>query len=159
MDEQGILRSHIASKLTNCLQKRKTLDISDRPTDFSDHDVYIVGQIENPLFYLVGDMRDDLNRPAQIITPSFLGNHSVIDLSRCKVISLPHYGMGIAFVMPEIEVGFSPVIRDKNLTVLERIHRSRINIDVGIEFEHVDSQAPAFHKSGDRCRGKTFPQR
>ena len=39
--------------------------------------------------------------------------------------------------MPKIKVGFGAVLGNKHLTVLERAHRSGINVDVGIELDAV----------------------
>jgi hypothetical protein len=36
-------------------------------------------------------------------------------------------------IVTEIEIGLSAVVRNKYLTMLERRHSTRINVDVGIE--------------------------
>ncbi len=158
MDEEGILGSNISPELTDCLQKRQTLDVSDRAPDLCNNNVHIVRQIKYLLLDFIGDMGNYLNGPAKIITSPFPCNHGIIDLSRGEVIPLPHDSMGIAFVVPKIEIRFSAVISDKHLAVLEGIHCSWIDVDVRIEFKHVDRKTSVFHEGGDRGRGESFSQ-
>ena len=40
-----------------------------------------------------------------------------------------------AFVVAEIEIGFGAIVSYKNFAVLKRRHRSRIDVDVRIEFD------------------------
>ena len=40
--------------------------------------------------------------------------------------------------MTKIKIGFRTVFRDKNFTVLDRIHRSGIDIDIGVKLLHRD---------------------
>jgi len=44
--------------------------------------------------------------------------------------------------MPQIEIGFGAVIRYIDLAVLKRVHRPRINVNIGIEFDETDFQPP-----------------
>ena len=44
--------------------------------------------------------------------------------------------------MAEIQVGFGAVVGHEYLAVLERAHRTRVDIDVGIELDHIHAQAP-----------------
>lgn len=40
--------------------------------------------------------------------------------------------------MSDIEIGLRAVCRDEDLAVLERVHRPRIDVEVGVEFLHGD---------------------
>ncbi|MNO10455.1 hypothetical protein D3C81_2343320 [compost metagenome] len=43
--------------------------------------------------------------------------------------------------------------------MLERTHGARIDVDVGVEFQHGDLQAPRLQDGRQGCRGDAFPQR
>ncbi len=38
--------------------------------------------------------------------------------------------------MPQVEIGFRPVVRDEHFPVLDGVHGSGINIDVRVKFLH-----------------------
>ena len=44
--------------------------------------------------------------------------------------------------MAQIEIGLSAIVQDIDFAVLERAHRSRIDIEIGIEFLENDAQSP-----------------
>ena len=58
--------------------------------------------------------------------------------------------------MSEVKVCLSTVIGNKYLTMLNRIHRSRINIDIGIKFLHCNGIASCFEKTPERCSGNSL---
>jgi len=60
--------------------------------------------------------------------------------------------MGKPLIMSEIQIRFGPVIRDINFSMLERVHGTRINIDVWIKLLDGYRQATAFEKCPD-CGG------
>jgi hypothetical protein len=49
-------------------------------------------------------------------------------------------------VMPEVQIRLRTVVRHKHFAVLERIHRSGIDVDVRIELHHRDLVAPRFQQ-------------
>ena len=66
---------------------------------------------------------------------------------------------GIPLIVAQIEVGFRPVLRDVDLSVLVRIHGARIDVDVGIELEERDLQPAAFQQIADGCRSQPLSER
>jgi len=56
--------------------------------------------------------------------------------------------------MPKIEVGFGSIVGDKNLPMLKRRHRPRIDIQVRVELHQVHLQATAFEQATDRSCGQ-----
>jgi hypothetical protein len=42
------------------------------------------------------------------------------------------------YVVADVEVGLGPVLGDEHLTVLERVHRARIHVQVWIQLLHDD---------------------
>ena len=79
-------------------------------------------------------MRDDLNGSPEVVPASLLGNNRVVNLAGGKIIILAQLGMCKPFVMAEIKIGFGAIIGYKNLTMLERIHCTRIHVNIRIEF-------------------------
>ena len=67
-------------------------------------------------------------RPVQRIT----------DLSGGEVVLLRSFDARVAFVVSQIEIGLCSIVGHIDLAMLKRIHRPRIDIDVGIEFKKGD---------------------
>jgi hypothetical protein len=58
--------------------------------------------------------------------------------------------------MSEIKIGLGAVVQHVNFTVLERIHRSRIDIEIGIELLQNDPQAARFQQCPEGSSGQAF---
>ena len=86
-------------------------------------------------------MRDHLNRGAKIVPAALLGDHVAVNSPRRAIIELSHPGADEALIVPQVKIGLSAVVGHVNFTVLERTHRARIHVDVGIELYHCDFQA------------------
>ena len=65
----------------------------------------------------------------------------------------------VAFVVAKVEVGFGAVVGDEHLAVLERRHRSRIDIDVRIELLHRHFEAAFDQQPAEGRRRNSLPQR
>jgi hypothetical protein len=52
--------------------------------------------------------------------------------------------------VPEIQIGLGAVVGDEHFAVLIRRHRSRIDIDVGVEFQNAHGDAACLEQSSDR---------
>ena len=63
-----------------------------------------------------------------------------------------------ALVVAEVEVGLGAVLGDEHLAVLERAHRARIDVDVGIQLHHRDLQAARLENRAERCAGDALAQ-
>src|SRR4029077_13259004 len=63
-----------------------------------------------------------------------------------------------AFVVAEVEVGLRPVVGDEDLAVLERAHRSRVDIDIGVELLHGHRQATGLEQATERGGCEALPQ-
>ena len=64
-------------------------------------------------------MRNDLDRPPQIIAATLLGDDGKIDLTGCKIALFGKNGTRKALIMPQIEISFGAVIGNKDLTMLK----------------------------------------
>jgi hypothetical protein len=93
---------------------------------------------------LVGDVRDDLHRLAQIVAAPLFFQHRLVDLAGGEVVHLAHAGGNEAFVVTQVEIGLGAVVGDEHLAVLEGRHGARIDVDVRIELDEGDLEAPRF---------------
>ena len=64
-----------------------------------------------------------------------------------------------ALVVAEVEVGLAAVVGDEHLAVLEGVHRARVDVDVRVELDHRDPQAPALEQAAERGGGESFAER
>ena len=104
-------------------------------------------------------MRNHLDGRPQVIPPSFLGDHLIVDLSRRGVVLAGHADVEETLVVPKVEVRFSPVVGDVDFAMLEGVHRSRIDVDVRVELLNCYAQAARLQKQSEGCRGDSFAQR
>ena len=139
MDVTNVFSADIEAELPYGLEEGKDLDVSDGAADLGDHHVY-VGPSEpgNPAFDLVGDVGNDLDGLSQVVTPAFGGQDCGVDRSRSGIGVAREVLIDEPFVVPQIEVCLSPIVGDKHLAVLERVHRPRVHIYVWIELLHRD---------------------
>ena len=61
--------------------------------------------------------------------------------------------------MPQIEIGLGSVVGDEHLAVLERTHRSGVDVDVRIEFLQVTLKPRPSRIRADRCRRESLAER
>ena len=89
---------------------------------------------------------------------SLRGEHRLVDRSRGGVRVAGEVLVDEALVVTEVEVGLSAVLGDEDLTVLEGVHRARIDVDVRIELLHRDLQSPGLEQSAERRGGQPLAQ-
>ena len=116
------------------------------------------GQIINVALDLVGDVRDNLHRLSQISAPTLLVQHVPVHLAGGQVGVLVQIFVDEALVVAEVEVGLGAVVGNVNLAVLERAHRARVYVDVGIELLRCNFQAAAFQQTAERCGSNALAQ-
>ena len=61
--------------------------------------------------------------------------------------------------MSEVEIRLYPIVGHKNFTMLERIQRTRIDVEVGIEFLDGYGKAASLEHGTKRRRSKPFAER
>jgi len=60
--------------------------------------------------------------------------------------------------MAQIQIRFRAVVRDINLSVLERVHRARINVQIRITFDHRCFKPVRLEQFADRRRRDALAQ-
>src|SRR4051794_18684290 len=63
-----------------------------------------------------------------------------------------------ALVMAEVEIGLGAVIGDEHFAVLERRHRSGIDVEVRVELDQRHLHPAGFEQRADRRCGQTFAE-
>ncbi|GEA83029.1 hypothetical protein GCM10009774_28160 [Cellulomonas gelida] len=61
--------------------------------------------------------------------------------------------------MPDVEVGLRTVVGHEDLAVLERVHRPRVDVQVGVELLHRDRQATGAKESAEAARRQALAER
>jgi hypothetical protein len=130
--ERRLAGIEFLAELANGFEERQALDVADRAADFAQHKIRaaIVGQHE--VFDGVCDVRDHLHCRAKIIAASFFCDDFLVDAPRGDVVALRGAHTGEAFVVTEIEIGLSAIVRDEDFAVLIRAHRAGIDVEIRI---------------------------
>jgi len=107
---------------------------------------------------LIGDMRDDLYRSTAEISAAFFLQNGPVNLTGCDIGIFRQTFVDKTLIMSKVQVCLSTVVGYKYLTMLDRIHRSRVDIDIRIEFLHRYFVATCFQKSSEGCGCDTLSQ-
>src|SRR5690606_23186926 len=107
-------------------------------------------------FDLVGDVRNDLDRRAQIVAPSLLLQDGRIDAPRGDIVGLGGGDAGEPLIVAQVQVGLGAVVGDEDLAVLVRTHRARIDVQIGVQLAQADLVAARLKKSAESGGGEAF---
>src|SRR5262249_6341699 len=64
-----------------------------------------------------------------------------------------------ALVVADVEIGLAAVLSDEDLAVLERAHRSGVDVQVRVELLRLDTQAAGLEQTAERRRDDPFAER
>ena len=159
MDIQAIVTAELGSQLSDGFEERQAFDIADSAADLNDGDirgVLALGKRKHDALDLVSDVRDHLHGSTQVVPAAFLMDDAVINGAGRGIVLLGKGNVQEPLVMAEIEVRFSAVVRDENLSVLEGVHGAGINVDVGIQFLNGHGKIPRLQKCAEGSRSQTF---
>ncbi len=160
VQEHAALRAELRVELADRLEERQRLDVADRAADLGDHEVdrLRLGDDQDPLLDLVGDVRDHLHRGAEVVAAPLAADDRVVDGARGDVGRPRGVLVGEALVVAQVEVGLGAVLGDEHLAVLERAHRPRVDVDVGVELLQLHPEAAADQQAADRRRSDPLAQ-
>ena len=148
--EHAVLRAEFAAHLACGLEERLGFDVTDRAADFGDDHVDVVrGLGTHTALDFVGDMRNHLHALAEILAGALLAQHGLVDLTSGDVRLLAEEDIEETLIVADVEIGFGAVLGDIDLTVLERVHCARIDVDVRIEFLLKDADAAATQQASE----------
>ena len=159
MHVADVVATDVEAELPDGLEEREDLDVAHRAADLGDDDVDVVAaQDADAPLDLVGDVRDDLHGLAEVVAPTLGGDHRRVDRTGGGVGVPGQRLVDEPLVVPEVEVGLAAVVGDEHLAVLERVHRARVDVEVGVELLHRDPQAPGLQQSTQGGCREPLPQ-
>ena len=155
MDQDRVFVADLPLKLADGFHKRLAFNIAYGAAHLDDGDPgFIVCEIPiEAALDLVGDVRDDLDRAAAVIAPPFLLQDGPENLSGGDVGVPVQIFINETLVVSQIQIGFRPVLGDEDLAMLDRVHGSRVDIDVGIELLHGHLISAGLEKPSQRRGG------
>ncbi len=115
--------------------------------------------LADPVLDLVGHVRDHLDRLAEVIAAAFLQDDAFVDLAAGQVVVAREDTVGETLVMPEVEIGLGAVVQDVDFAMLERVHRARIDVEIGIELLKNDAEPAQLQQGAEGRGGQAFPER
>ncbi len=145
-------------KLADGFEERQALDVAHRAADFDQQEIQPVGVGQHEFLDHVGDVRDHLHGAAQIAALALLLDHLAVDAARGDIVGLARRDAGEALIMAQIEIGLRAVIGDIDLAMLERAHRARIDIQIGIELAQTDLVAARLKQRAEGGGRQTFSE-
>lgn len=159
VDDEDVVPADLVADLADGLQERQRLDVADRAADLRDDDVHVVGgHAADAVLDLVGDVRDDLDGVAQVLAAPLLGDDLRVDLAGRHVGGAVEVDVEEALVVADVQVGLGAVVGDEHLTVLEGVHRARVDVEVGVELLHGDPQAPRLEQGTQAGGSQTLAE-
>ena len=88
MDIHRAFAANLDAKGADSLQKRQALDVAYRAADFNDKYVATLARLFDTINDLAHDVRDDLDRFAQIVASALLFDDGAIDAAGGEVVVL-----------------------------------------------------------------------
>ena len=64
--------------------------------------------------------------------------------------------MGETLIVTQVQISFASIVKNVYLAMLIRAHRSRINVDVWVEFLHSDRETATLQQHANRRACQTF---
>ena len=86
MDIDRMRARQFVAELADRFEERQALDIADRAADLDEDEIDTVIAAQNEVLDLIGDMRNDLDRGAEIIAAPLLGDDLLIDAAGRDIV-------------------------------------------------------------------------
>ena len=159
MDVQHVLLALLRRHLPDGLQKGLALDVAHRAAYLGDDHIRLpVIHGVDAVFDLIGDVRDDLHRTAQIAPLTLPVQYAPVDFpggdGGVGVQCLVHEPLIVA----QIQIRLRPVIGDEHLPVLIGTHGAGVHIEVRVKLLVPDPQAALLQQPPQRCGADALAQ-
>ena len=140
MDHQRVARALLLAELADGLDERLSLDVADGAAELRDHDVGagLLLDAQEALLDGVRDVRDDLHGAAQEVPGALAADERLVDGAGGEVGAAGEVLVDEALVVAQVEVSLLAVLGHEDLAVLERAHRARVDVQVGVGLLHHD---------------------
>ncbi len=160
VDVEHVLGPDLAPELADRLEERLRLDVADRAADLGDDDVG-VGDLRDGAdarLDLVRDVRDHLHGRAEVLALALAAEHAVPDRAGGVVRGAGEVLVDEPLVVADVEIGLGAVLGDEHLAVLERAHRSRVDVQVRVELLHLHLEAARLQQTAERRGGDSLAE-
>jgi hypothetical protein len=154
---EDVLPPQVLPKLPDRLEEGERLDVADGPPDLDDQHVHLLSHGADVLLDLVGHVRDDLHRRAQVLPLPLAADHALVHAAGGEVVLLGEAHRREALVVTEVQVGLGAVLGHVDLAVLDRVHGARVDVQVGVELDEADAEAARLQERPDRGGGEPLP--
>jgi hypothetical protein len=160
VDERASIAADLVPELTHGFEEGERLDIAYGAANLDNLEVRLLGlrQRADPCFDLVGDVRDHLHRLAQVIATPLLREHRRVHGAGREVGPSVQVRVEEALVVAQIEVGLGAVVQHEDLSVLERVHRPGIDIDVRIQLLEDDLEPAGSEEAAEGGGGDALAE-
>ncbi len=152
VDINAVMRRQVVLELPDRFEEGQALDVADRAADLDQREIDVVVAFEHEFLDGVRDMRNDLDRRAEIVAAPFLVDDVLIDAPGGDIVLLGRGTAGEALVVPEIEIGLGAVVGDEDLAMLIGGHRPRIDVEIGVELAKPNRIAAGLQKRAENRR-------
>ena len=127
MDKGDVLSAHAELKLPERLNVRGRFNVAHRAAQFDNARIgHVLGPVSGslrnvlyPVLNRIGDVRNHLHGLSEVVSPSFCFNHLGVDFTRGQIVVFGEVDVEEAFVISQVEVDFSSIIQNEDLTVFE----------------------------------------
>src|SRR6516164_8380379 len=106
MNVDGVLTRQVVAELTNGFEERQPFDVSHRTSDFAQDEIAVFVALADEFLDRIGDVRNHLDRRAEVIPAPLLGEDLLIDPPGSDVVMPTRWPAGEALVMAQIKIGF-----------------------------------------------------
>ena len=146
----GAVARQFVLQLPNCFEEGQAFDVADRSADLDEDEIEFLIAFGNEFFDGVSDVRNDLDRGAEIVAAPLLGDDVEIEAAGRDVVVTRRRASGKALVVAEVEICLRPIVGDEHLAMLVRAHRSRIDVEIRIELAQPDPVASRLQERAKR---------
>ncbi len=160
MDEDAVLLSYVDGQLSHGLEEGHRLDVPHGASDLHQGNVHVcgLGHGRDHVLDLVRHVRDDLYRPTEIVSVPLLLDDGQVGLTRGDVVGPGELHIEEPLVIPQVQVHLTPILHHEDLAVLEWVHGPRIDVEVRIDLDRGDLQAPGLEVEADARSGYPLSQ-
>lgn len=136
MNEHYVFSSQFPSQLSQRFDKMRTFNISYCSSNFDDSYIFPFRSSTDPIFHFIGDMRDHLNGLSEIFSFSLFLDDRKINLSGRNTTISRQFFIDKSLIMSKIQISLKAILGHKGFPMLKRRHRSRIDLQIRIQFHH-----------------------
>ena len=161
MHKSCVFFTKLITHFSDSFQKGLTFNVTHRTTDFNKCNFSFTGasQQVDPTFYFIGNVRNHLNRPPQIVPSAFTLNHLFVNLTGCYRAGSLEPQITETLIMSKVKIRFRAIIKYINFTMLVWAHGTWVNIKVRIKFLYGYGKAAGFKQPTDRSCCYPFANR